>query len=111
MYREASGTSGMAAAMNGSINLSLPDGWVPEFAKDKENCFVVQPAADKLSAAEKDSLENKNLMDILESDILPMYYDDQKQWLKILKKAAADVFPAFGSGRMADEYYKKIYRL
>ena len=44
MYREASGTSGMTAAFNGSINLSLPDGWVPEFAVDQVNSFVIQPA-------------------------------------------------------------------
>ncbi|HEY0176450.1 MAG TPA: alpha-glucan family phosphorylase, partial [Pedobacter sp.] len=37
LYHEASGTSGMTAAMNGSINLSMPDGWVPEFARDREN--------------------------------------------------------------------------
>lgn len=109
MYREASGTSGMSAAMNGSINLSLPDGWVPEFARDKQNCFLVEPAPTAISVEEKDSLENKSLMDILESVVLPMYYDDQKQWLKILKNAAADVLPAFESARLADEYYVQMY--
>jgi starch phosphorylase len=98
LYREASGTSGMTAAMNGSINFSIPDGWIPEFAKDKENCFIIQPEN-----------ENSHLMDTLEKVILPMYYKDQPQWLKILKQAAADVVPAFESGRMADEYYKIMY--
>lgn len=102
MYREASGTSGMTAAMNGAINLSLPDGWVPEFAKDKENCFVIQPADD-------DGQEARNLMDTLENTVLPMYYDDHEQWLTIVKKAAADVVPAFEAGRMADEYYRVMY--
>jgi starch phosphorylase len=99
MYREASGTSGMTAAMNGSINCSIPDGWVPEFAKDKENCFIIQPEN-----------ENSQLMDTLEKVILPMYYKNQQQWLKILKKAAADVVPAFESGRMAKEYYEIMYK-
>jgi starch phosphorylase len=109
MYREASGTSGMTAAMNGSINLSLPDGWVPEFAKDKENSFVIQPADDNLPHHEKDMQESKNLVDIIDNVARPMYYKDQKKWISILKKAAADVSPAFDSGRMADEYYREMY--
>ncbi len=109
MYREASGTSGMTAAMNGSINLSLPDGWVPEFAQDKKNSFVIKPADDNLHYDEKDSLEAASLMDILEKTVLPMYYNDKKKWLAILKKAAKDVVPAFDSGRMADEYYQVMY--
>jgi len=110
MYREASGTSGMTAAMNGSVNLSLPDGWVPEFATDQENSFVIHPAADRSDEAVIDTAENKNLMDVLEELVLPKYYQDQQGWLKILKKAAADVEPAFESGRMADEYYQLMYR-
>lgn len=109
MYREASGTSGMTAAMNGSVNLSLPDGWVPEFAKDKENAFVIIPADDNLSQDERDSKEAAELMDILENTVLPMYYNDQKKWLSIVKKAAKDIVPTFDSGRMADEYYQKMY--
>jgi len=111
MYREASGTSGMTAAMNGAINLSLPDGWVPEFAKDKENCFVIQPDADQSNADERGRVEARNLMDTLEQVVLPMYYDDQAQWLKIVKNGAKDVVPAFESGRMADEYYQIMYNI
>ncbi len=110
MYREASGTSGMTAAMNGSLNLSLPDGWVPEFAVDQKNTFLIKPAPDELSVVEKDIQENINLMDTLEKTVLPMYYHDQDQWLSILKKAAADVVPAFEAGRLANEYYEKMYR-
>jgi starch phosphorylase len=111
MYREASGTSGMTAAMNGSINLSLPDGWVPEFAKDMKNCFLVQPASNELQAHEKDSQENRNLMDVLEKAVLPMYYGAPKKWLGIMKQAAKDVVPTFEAGRLAAEYYEKMYKL
>jgi len=110
MYREASGTSGMTAAMNGSINLSIPDGWVPEFAKDGVNSFLIQHADDTLSQEEKDKQENTRLMDVLEKTVLPMYYKNQAQWLTILKQAATDVVPAFESGRMAKEYYEVMYR-
>lgn len=109
MYREASGTSGMTAAMNGSINFSLPDGWVPEFAADQKNCFVIEPADDKLAYHERDTQEARELMDILENVIRPMYYKNQKKWVSIIKKAAADIVPEFDSGRMADEYYQKMY--
>lgn len=102
MYREASGTSGMTAAMTGAINVSLPDGWVPEFARDKENCFVIQPA-------DEDSQEACNLLDTLENTVLPMYYNDRKQWLTIVKNAATEIVPAFESARMADEYYQVMY--
>ncbi|SFD17333.1 starch phosphorylase [Chitinophaga sp. CF118] len=110
MYREASGTSGMAAAMNGSINLSIPDGWVPEFARNGDNCFLIQPADDRLSSQEKDKQENNHLMDLIEKIVLPTYYKDQHKWLDIIKKAATDVVPAFESGRMAKEYYEIMYR-
>ena len=111
MYREASGTSGMAAAMNGSVNVSIPDGWVPEFARDKENCFLIQPASDQLSEVEKDKQENIHLMDTLENSVLHMYYKNQAQWLSVIKKAAFDIVHAFESGRLADEYYEKIYKV
>ncbi|SDF26077.1 starch phosphorylase [Mucilaginibacter pineti] len=109
MYREASGTSGMTAAMNGSINLSLPDGWVPEFAKDGENAFLIRPAADELPVTEKDRLENLSLMDTLEQTVIPMYYNEKKHWLSILRKAAKDVVPMFEAGRMVREYQEQLY--
>ncbi|MDB4921403.1 alpha-glucan family phosphorylase [Mucilaginibacter sp.] len=110
MYREASGTSGMTAAMNGAINVSLPDGWVPEFAEDKKNCYVIQPADNQLSTEEKDAQEARNLMDTLENLVVLAYYNKQGQWLTMLKQAAADIVPAFEAGRMADEYYEKMYK-
>lgn len=109
MYHEASGTSGMAAAMNGSINLSLPDGWVPEFARDQENCFLIPKAPDNLSVVEKDNLENESLMDVLEKAVIPMYYNKPGDWLNIIKRAAADINPGFESGRLAKEYYDQMY--
>lgn len=109
LYREASGTSGMTAAMNGSINLSLPDGWVPEFAVDQQNCFLISPAKDRTDELEIDRLENKSLMDTLENVVLPLYYCDQARWLGILKNAAQAIEPAFESGRMAEEYVNNMY--
>jgi len=109
MYREASGTSGMSAAMNGSINLSLPDGWVPEFAKDMENCFVISPAADDLGEQERDNLEAAALLDKLENTIVPLYYTQQDAWLNLIKNAAREVVPQFDSARMVEEYQQELY--
>ncbi len=109
LYHEASGTSGMTAAMNGAVNLSIPDGWVPEFAKDGENCFLIQPADLNQEESERDRKESINLLKTLENTVLPMYYHDQDRWLNIVRQGAADVVPAFESGRMAREYYEVMY--
>lgn len=111
MYHEASGTSGMTAAMNGAVNLSMPDGWVPEFAKDGENCFLITPANQEKPTDQKDSIENSNLMEILEHTVLPTYYRDHKKWFNILKQAASDVDPEFESARLARQYYELMYKV
>ena len=99
----------MTAAMNGSINFSIPDGWIPEFARHNENCFLIEPADGHFSLDEKDKHEALHLIDMLELDILPTYYQNQQKWLSIIKQAANDVSTAFESGRMAKEYYEKMY--
>ena len=108
--REASGTSGMTAAMNGSVNLSINDGWIPEFEKNGENCFVL-PALDyKLPAWEQDEKDCAHLFDILENEVLPTYYDRPKKWQNIVWNGIDDVIPEFESHRMADQYYKEMYK-
>jgi starch phosphorylase len=109
LYREASGTSGMTAAMNGSVNLSIADGWVPEFSKHGQNGFIIPTADDSLPQDEKDRIEANNLLDLLENEIIPMYYDAHDKWLKIVKTSMKEVLPFFDSGRMVDEYYQKLY--
>lgn len=110
MYREASGTSGMTAAMNGSINLSIPDGWVPEFAKDGVNSFII-PRAETEDHDEQAKLENDFLLTLLEKDIVPLYYKKPAAWLNVMKQSMKDVVPFFDSNRMAHEYYDKMYSL
>lgn len=111
LYREASGTSGMTAAMNGSVNFSIPDGWIPEFAKHGVNSFIIEPADRNLPQTEQDSIECSRLMDILEKEILPMYYSKPKSWANIVKSGMRDVAPAFESGRMAKEYYTLLFNM
>jgi len=108
--REASGTSGMTAAMNGAVNLSIADGWHPEFCKEGINSFTIPTLAQGQPVEEQDRLDNANLLDLLENKIIPLYYDDNKAWLEIVKNSITDVIPAFDSGRMVHEYYSKMYK-
>lgn len=106
---EASGTSGMTAAMNGALNLTIADGWVPEFAKDKVNCFIIPNADPGLSDHEQDHIDATNLYDILENEVIPLYYNNPESWQKMVENGMRDVLPNFDSNRLADEYYKKLY--
>ncbi len=108
--REASGTSGMTAAMNGAINFSTDDGWIPEFAKDGENAFVI-PKADykNTDGFTQDVHDLNHFYRILNDEIIPMYYDNHDKWRKITQNGMTAVERDFNSDRMADEYYKIMY--
>ncbi|WP_345993862.1 alpha-glucan family phosphorylase [Sulfurimonas sp. HSL-1716] len=107
--REACGTSGMTASMNGSIHFSINDGWHPEFARDGRNAFTIPEVDHNLNVSEQDKIDNKNMMDILESVIVPTYYDDPDKWIKIMKNAMTEIDLEFDSGRLAKEYYELMY--
>ena len=103
--REASGTSGMTAAMNGALNLSTFDGWVCEFSKHGQNSFIV-PVADNNN---RDGQDIDNLFTVLEQEILPLYYENQKGWNQLVSQSMIEVNEFFNSDRMATEYYEKMY--
>jgi len=109
LTHEASGTSGMTAAMNGAVNVSIPDGWFPEFAKDKRNCFVIPPSDATLPEHVQDEKDALSLYDLLEKEVIPMYYDYPARWTGIIKEGLRDIIPYFDSGRLAAEYYEKLY--
>jgi starch phosphorylase len=109
--REASGTSGMTAAMNGAVNLSTNDGWICEFINNGNNGFVVPPADYmNMHVEEQDNYDLNKLYDILENEILPIYYDKHDTWRQIVKNGMRDVQFRFDSNRMADEYYEILYK-
>jgi starch phosphorylase len=109
--REASGTSGMTAAMNGAINFSTSDGWIPEFIDQGHNGFVVpKPDYAKMNVQEQDQYDLDKIYDLLEHDILPMYYERYDTWRQIAKNGMRDVRFQFDSGRMANEYYELLYK-
>lgn len=107
--REASGTSGMTGAMLGTVNVSTYDGWVPEFCKQGKNGWMIPKVDLSLPQAEQDIFDRDNMLDVLENEVIPTYYDKSKTWLKIVQTAHKDIAPQFGSNRMAAEYYTKLY--
>lgn len=109
--REASGTSGMTAAMSGAINFSTDDGWIPEFINHGHNGFVV-PKADyeNMATHEQDIYDLNKLYEILEREILPLYYGDYNTWRQVMKNGMRDVRFQFDSNRMAHEYYELLYK-
>ena len=104
--REASGTSGMTAAMNGAVNFSTNDGWIREFIHHGNNGFVVP-----LSENSQLTMEEQDNYDIDQMyEILPMYYDNPQNWRQINKNGMRDVRWQFDSNRMAKEYYDIMYK-
>jgi starch phosphorylase len=107
--REASGTSGMTAAMNASVNFSTYDGWIPEFSKHGVNSYVVPQVDQSLPVHQQDQIDLQNLLDVLEKEIVPTYYGHSGKWVDIVKNSMQDVVPYFDSDRMAYQYYEKFY--
>lgn len=109
--REASGTSGMTAAMNGAVNFSTFDGWICEFANHGNNSFIVPPIDySAVHVQEQDQYDLEQAYEILENQILPLYYDNYPVWRQITQNGMRDVRFQFDSNRMAAEYYELLYK-
>jgi glycogen phosphorylase len=109
--REASGTSGMTAAMNGAVNFSTDDGWIPEFINHGNNGFVV-PNADytNMNVEQQDEYDLNKIYELLTGEILPLYYDKYDTWRQVAKNGMRDTRYQFDAGRMAHEYYDLLYK-
>ena len=109
--REASGTSGMTASMNGAVNFSTNDGWIVEFINHGNNGFVVPPLDyENMHVQDQDQYDLDQLYKILYEEILPLYYDQQHTWREVVKNSMKDVRFKFNSNRMAHEYYELLYK-
>ncbi|WP_088340621.1 alpha-glucan family phosphorylase [Robiginitalea sediminis] len=107
--REASGTSGMTAAMNGSLNLTVNDGWIPEFGKHGKNAFILPEADARQPHPVQDDMDAGNLYRILEEEVVPLYYEKPEAWQEMVFNGMQDVVPGFSSHRMAEQYYRELY--
>lgn len=108
--REASGTSGMTAAMNGAVNVSTNDGWIVEFINHGNNGFVVPPKDyESMHVHDQDDYDMNQLYRILQEEVLPLYYDAPHTWRQVIQNGMKDVRFRFDSNRMATEYYDLLY--
>jgi starch phosphorylase len=111
---EACGTSGMKAAMNGVLNLSVTDGWWRE-GYDGRNGWAIKPAAPALDPARRDVEEARTLYELLQDHVVPLYYARNDAgfspgWVAMAKESMATVAPRFNSMRMLEEYVEQLYR-
>lgn len=110
---EASGTSGMKAAMNGVLNASILDGWWIE-GFNGNNGFAVGGLESNRSDEEMDAADAESLYATLESQIIPAYYSVDvdgvpREWMRLMKKSMATLTPLFSSDRMVNDYLDRIY--
>ena len=107
--REASGTSGMTAAMNGAVNFSINDGWMVEFARHRHNCYLIPDTTAPGVTEIQDREDFENMYKVLLDELLPDFYDGKGMWKKIMINSMKDVLEYFRSRRMAEQYYSKLY--
>ncbi len=111
---EASGTSGMKAALNGTVNFSILDGWWDE-AYDSTNGFAIGHGEEYSNWEEQEIIESNILYDILEQEIVPLFYERSKisripeKWVTYMKNSIKTIAGNFSCTRMVKDYTQKFY--
>jgi starch phosphorylase len=110
---EASGTSGMKAAINGTPHLSIGDGWWAE-GYTGDNGWIVEGHADPNDQGAQDWADAQALYALIEQQLVPTFYDrDGKgvphRWLQVVKQSIRTVLPRFSARRMVKEYVRTMY--
>src|SRR5262245_6409098 len=110
---EACGTSGMKAALNGCLNLSIRDGWWDELY-DGENGWAIPSMEDgEVDADRRDDFESRAIFDLLEQSVVPLFYDRSAgppgRWIAMIRHSLASLGPAILASRMVREYTSELY--
>jgi starch phosphorylase len=107
--KEASGTSGMKASMNGVLNLSILDGWWPEACEHGVNGWQFGDALELEDAAAQDIHDMNGLYKVLTEDVVPTFYENKPKWHKMMRKSVRSTHEQFSVKRMLEEYYELLY--
>jgi starch phosphorylase len=111
---EACGTSGMKAVANGALHMSTLDGWWAE-AYEPEIGWLIGSGEDYNDSNYQDEIESKSLYNLLEQDVIPLFYDRglnglPRNWIKKMKTSMVSLCPRFNTHRMLEEYVEWFYR-
>ncbi|MDD7793909.1 alpha-glucan family phosphorylase [Clostridium sp. 'White wine YQ'] len=107
---EASGTSGMKAAMNGVINCSILDGWWPEACEDGVNGWQFGDGFESEDFEELDEHDKDALYKVLLAKVIPTYYDNREKWIDMMVASINSTKEYFSVERMLKEYYELMYQ-
>ncbi len=108
--QEASGTSGMKAAMNGVLNCSVLDGWWPEACQDGVNGWQIGDGFESDDMDELDEHDAAALYSVLLDKVLPTFSDDPERWESMMRASIESTSERFAVKRMLDDYERLLYR-
>jgi starch phosphorylase len=106
---EACGTSGMKAAMNGVLNLSILDGWWAEACEHGLNGWQFGDGLTHQNPSEQDAHDLKALYQVLVNQVIPTYYNNRPKWINMMKNSITSTKHRFSIKRMLDEYFTRMY--